>query len=90
VKQLSLVNQVYLMIQSIKLSEYLCEIPTGENRVASKQREREKESKQRINEVRDRALDGNGNGVGLKWPLVKKDTLVFLAKQINRTIRLSS
>ncbi len=27
-----------------------------------------------INRVRDDALDRNGNGVGWKWPLVKKDT----------------
>jgi hypothetical protein len=33
-------------------------------------------------------LDRNGNGVGWKWPLVKKETRVFLAKQINIKNRL--
>ncbi len=33
------------MISSIKLSEYLCEIATGENRVGSKRRGREGERK---------------------------------------------
>jgi hypothetical protein len=39
--------------------------------------------------VRDIALDRNGNGVGWKWPLVKKDTRVFLENQINIINRLS-
>ncbi len=45
-KQLHLFNQVYSMILSIKLSEYLYEISTDENRVGSKRRmrDREKES----------------------------------------------
>jgi hypothetical protein len=34
----------------------------------------EREREQQINRVRDRALDRNGNGVGWKWLLVKKDT----------------
>jgi hypothetical protein len=34
-------------------------------------------------------MDRNGNGMGWKWLLVKKDTRVFLAKQINGTKRLS-
>jgi hypothetical protein len=42
-------NHVYSMKPSIKLSEYLCEIATGENRVGSKRRGmevgREKERK---------------------------------------------
>jgi len=36
---------------------------TGENRLGSKQ-SREKEREQQINGVRDRAIDGNRNGVG--------------------------
>jgi hypothetical protein len=46
VNQLCSFKQVYSMILSIKLSEYLYEIATGENRVGSKWRgrEREKES----------------------------------------------
>ncbi len=36
--------------------------------------EREREREQRINRVRDRVLDRNGNGVPQKWPLVKMDT----------------
>ncbi len=36
--------------------------------------EREREREELINGVRDRAVDGYGNGVGWKWPLVKKDT----------------
>jgi hypothetical protein len=53
------------------------------------EREGGREREQQINGVRDGALDRNGNDVGWKWQLVKKDTLVFLAKQINRTNRLS-
>jgi hypothetical protein len=41
VKQLRLSNQVYSMMPFIKLSEYLCEIATGEKRVGSKRRVRE-------------------------------------------------
>jgi len=37
-------------------------------------REKEREREQRINQVRDGVFDRNGNGVGWKWPLVKKDT----------------
>ncbi len=44
-KQLHWFNQVYSMILSIKLSEYLYEIVTGENRVGSKRRRREREKK---------------------------------------------
>jgi len=46
VKQLHSFNQVYSMIPSIKSAAYLGEITTGENRVGSRQRgrEREKES----------------------------------------------
>ncbi len=42
-----LVNQVYLMITHTKLSEYLYQMPTDEDRVGNKQsgeRERERES----------------------------------------------
>ncbi len=35
---------------------------------------REREREQQISRVRDGALDRNGNGVGQKWTLVKKDT----------------
>jgi hypothetical protein len=58
---------------------------TGENRVGSKQsrvererereRQTEREQQQQINRVRDGVLDVNRNGVGCKWPLVKKDNL---------------
>jgi hypothetical protein len=71
---------VYLMMPFIKSTECLYEIATGENRVGSKQREREgeregeREREQKINGVRDRTLDGNGNGVGWKCPLVEDDT----------------
>jgi hypothetical protein len=51
--------------------------------------ERERDREQRTSGVRDGALDKNGNGVGRKWSLVKKDTFVFLVKQINRTNKLS-
>jgi hypothetical protein len=40
--------------------------------VGSKGRGRERE--EQINGVRDGALDRNGNGMGWKWSLVKKDT----------------
>jgi hypothetical protein len=40
----------------------------------SKQRERERETDRQISRVRDGASDRSGNGVGWKWPLVKKDT----------------
>ncbi len=53
------------------------------------EREGEREREQQINGVRDGALDRNGNDIGWKWQLVKKDTLVFLVKQISRTNRLS-
>ncbi len=55
-------NQVYSMIPSTKSSEYLYQMVTGENRVGSKWREREKQ----INGVRDGALEGFRNGVGWK------------------------
>jgi hypothetical protein len=45
---------------------------TGENRVGSQLGERKRE--QWINGVRDEVFDRNRNGVGWKWPLVKKDT----------------
>ncbi len=51
--------------------------------------EGEGEREQQINGVRDGVLDRNGNGVGWKWLLVKRDTWVFLANQINRTNWLS-
>ncbi len=35
---------------------------------------RERERELRISRVRDGALDGNRNGVGWKWSLVKKNT----------------
>ncbi len=41
----------------------------------------EREREQQINGVRDGALDGDRNGVGWKWLLVKTDTRVF---QINK------
>jgi hypothetical protein len=56
---------------SIKSSEHLCEIATGEIRVGSKLRGREREREQWIYGVRDGALDRNGNGMGWKW---KRDT----------------
>jgi hypothetical protein len=58
----------------MQLADYLHEITTGENRVGSKCKEGERVREQRINGVRDGALVRNGNGVGWKWPLVKKDT----------------
>ncbi len=65
-KQLCSLNQVSSMMPSIKSSQHLCEITTGEIRVGSKRRgrEREREKEQWINGVRDGALDRNGNGVG--------------------------
>jgi hypothetical protein len=45
VKQQCFFNQVYSMILSKMSSEYLWEITTGENRVGSKQRGREREKK---------------------------------------------
>jgi hypothetical protein len=50
---------------------------TGEDRAGNKQsgeRERGREREEQINRVRDGALDGNRNGLGWKWLLVKKDT----------------
>ncbi len=68
-KQLQLFNQVYSMMTFTKLLEYLYEIVTCENAVGNKWGERE----QQINGVRDGTSDRNGNIVGWKWPLVKKD-----------------
>ena len=62
---------------------------TGGDRVGGEGRGREREREQRVNGVRDRVLDRNGNGVGQKWPLVKMYTLVFLVKQIKTTNKLS-
>ncbi len=39
-----------------------------------REREREGEREQQITEVRDRALDRNGKGVGFKLSLMKKDS----------------
>ncbi len=65
--------QVYAKITHTKLSEYLYQMATGKNRVGSEP-SGEREREQRINGVRDGALDGDSQGVGWKWPLVKKDT----------------
>jgi hypothetical protein len=89
VKQLHSFNQVNSMTPSIKLSEYLYEIATGENGEGNKQRGREREKGSDSSRVRDGALDRSGNGAGWKWPLVKKDTWVFLVKKINGINRLS-
>jgi hypothetical protein len=62
------------MTLSINLLEYLCGMATGKNRVESKQRGRERKREQRINGVSDGVLDRNGNGMGWKWSLVKRDT----------------
>jgi hypothetical protein len=61
VKQLRSFNQIYSMILSIKLSEYLYEIATDKNTVGSKRRGRKREQ---ISGVRDGAFDRSGNGVG--------------------------
>ncbi len=55
---------------------------TGGNRVWSEQsrerkREKEREREQRINRVRDGALDRYRNGVSCKWPLVKNTPEYF-------------
>jgi hypothetical protein len=81
------VKQVYSMIPSQKISEYLCKITTGETEWGV---DGEREREEWINRVRDGALDRNGNGVGQKWLLVKMDTRVFLVMQINRTNKLST
>ncbi len=70
-KQLCSFNQIYSMMLFIKSSEYIY----GEiQQVKTYWGEREREREQQINGVRDRALVRNGNGMGWKWPLVKKDT----------------
>ncbi len=48
-----------------------------ECRVSREEREREGEREHWVHGVRDRAFDKYRNGLGWKWPLVKKDTLVF-------------
>ncbi len=63
-KQLCLFNQVYSMMLSIKSSEYLCEITTGENGVGSERRRRERGIEQPINGVREGTLVRNENCVG--------------------------
>ncbi len=72
-----LVNQVYSIIIHSKSSEYLYQIPTGVNRMRSKRKRGKREREQQINGVRDRELNRKRNGVGWKWQLVRKDTLVF-------------
>ncbi len=67
-----LFNRVYSMILSTKLSEYLYQMATGENRVGCKQRGREREREQQINGVRVGVLGGFRNGMGWKWPLGKR------------------
>jgi hypothetical protein len=61
------------VIPSKNLSEYLCEIATGKNRLWSKQsgRERNREREHQINGVRDGTLDRYGNGLGWRWLIVK-------------------
>ncbi len=65
VKQLLSFNQVFSMILSIKLLEYLCEITTGENKAGSKgsERGREREREQQINRVRD----GHWTNMEMVW-----------------------
>ncbi len=53
-------QSIYANVQQVKWSGEL--------------REKERERKQKINGVRDEALDRNGSGVGQKWPLVKLNT----------------
>jgi hypothetical protein len=71
------------MILSSKLLEYLFQMPTGENRVGSKQREREGEKQ--INRVREGALGKFKEQCGLEAAVREKDTLVFQKDQMNRT-----
>ncbi len=76
-KQLRSFNQIYSMIPPSKLSEYLYEIATDENRVGSKRRGRKREQ---ISGVRDIALDTSGNGMDWIWPLVKKGCQSIFSK----------
>jgi hypothetical protein len=52
------------MISSHKIIRVFNEIATGENRVGSKWRGRQREREQWINRVREGALERNGNDVG--------------------------
>jgi hypothetical protein len=58
VKHLCSFNQVYSMMPFIKLSEYLCENATGENRVGNKQRGRERERKRATDKQSERQSNG--------------------------------
>ncbi len=76
-----------LQNQSIYIEQQPVTTEWGVNR--ERERERGIEKELQINRVGDGALDRNENGMDWKWPLVKKDTWVFLVKQINRIKRLS-
>ncbi len=56
-------NHVYSMMLYTKLSGYLYQMVTGENRVGSKLTGRERDREELINGVRDRVLEGFGNCV---------------------------
>ncbi len=72
----------------IKLSSYWYRWKwSGESKERERERERERECQN--NRVSDKALVGNGDGVGQKWPLVKSNSWVFLSNQINRTSKVS-
>jgi hypothetical protein len=66
------------MILSIKSAEYLCEITTGENRVGSRQRgrEREKESKQ----IERQSIGQKWKWRGLEMAVSEKGHLCILSK----------
>jgi hypothetical protein len=77
VKQLFTFNQIYSMILSHKIIGVFMSNHNKWNRGEWVEREREE---QQINGVSDGALDRNGNGMGRKWTLGKRDTWVFLVK----------
>ncbi len=72
-----LFNEVCSMIpstkhQSINIKFQQVKTERGVNGEGDGERERERE--QRINRVRDGALDRFGNSMGWKWPLLQKVT----------------
>jgi hypothetical protein len=74
-----LFNQIYSMIQSTKLSEYLYEMATGENWLESNWRERE----------RKKESSGLMEWETEHWKDLEMDTWVLKIDQINRTNKMS-
>ncbi len=87
-KQPCSLSQVYSMISSIKSFRYLYEIVTGENRVGSEWKRREKEKESGRLAVLGRSIGQKWKLHGLEKAVRKKGHLSILATEIKRINRI--